>query len=313
MSDCMASIWPNLIKVPPISSMAARNRVGPEILSPGTLCARAGHLTKRWCKVWSTKWRTAMRKISLNRYRVALALIAPPLENIAEEDGPAPRQHVVYGLLHSCPHFAADGPHDGAIISSPRWILVHLNRRQKLGVPFGRQGHRNQREGWCNGDERPIRIPRPEARFDFAENGKYLSASHRNKWNNRSPVTQRQLHECIASKRLQFICLPVRSECAMNPFRKNAQQFTAFQHPVGALLARDHSAQFGHEVCQEREFQQSGMCKKSRVPSGFFHYGMQRHHAIERHEAAMHAHQYAAPACWDMLHAFVFNAPVKLA
>ena len=99
----------------------------------------------------------------------------------------------------------------------------------------------------------------------------------------------------------------------MNPFRKNTQQFIAFQHPVGALLARNHPAQFGHEVCQEREFQQSGMSEKSRIPSGFFHYGMQRHHAIKGHEAAMHANQHSAPTHRNMLHAFVFNAPVKLA
>src|SRR5205814_3674290 len=114
---------------------------------------------------WNTKWRAAMRKISLNRYRVALALIAPPLENIAEEDRSAPRQHVVNGLLHSCPHFAADGLYEGAIVSGPKWILVHLDRRQELGVPFGRQWQRDQREGWGNRNERPIGIPCPEPRL----------------------------------------------------------------------------------------------------------------------------------------------------
>src|SRR5579872_1252678 len=55
------------------------------------------------------------------------------------------------------------------------------------------------------------------------------------------------------------------------------------------------------------------MREETRISSGSFRYRMKGHHAVQRHKSAMHSSQNRWPARGDVLHAFIFNAPVKIA
>src|SRR6266481_2372934 len=126
-------------------------------------------------------------------------------------------------------------------------------------------------------------------------------------------MPQRKLDESIASKCLELVGIAVKRKCSMNAFRKNSQQLAALKHLIGALLAGHYAAQLGHEVGQEREFQQSRMGKKARISPTLFHQCMQRHYAVKRHESAMHAHQHSGAAGRNVFDAVILNAPIKLA
>src|SRR5215831_428478 len=123
----MASIWPNLIKVPPISSIASLKRLGVGRFGPGSLRARRGHLASRRWRACRTTWRIMTTKMSLNRHRLALGLICPPLKDFSKKDRPAPGPHVINGLLHFCPHLAAEGLYYSAILRCFSRIWTHAD------------------------------------------------------------------------------------------------------------------------------------------------------------------------------------------
>src|SRR5689334_603310 len=209
------------MKVPPISSIAWRKRLGPERFGPGNRRASLGHRARLWCKACRTMWRRMMRKISLNRCRLALAFIIPPLENRTKEDRPAPRDHIVNGLLHLSSHLPANGFHHSTVFCRFRRILFYMNGWQDLRMPFRWQRHGQHGKSWRNRNKGPAGVSCPETRFDLSENGKYFRAPHGYKRNNGGAVPDGKLYKGITPKRLELIGVAITRECSVNSFREN--------------------------------------------------------------------------------------------
>src|SRR5439155_17769985 len=111
------------------------------------------------------------------------------------------------------------------------------------------------------------------------------------------------------SERVRSCVEPERTAYAL---RKHAQQFIALENVVGVLLARHDAAELGHEIGQKRKFRQARMNEEARDPAGAADERVQRHDAVERHEASMHANQHATPLRRHVLEADDLDPPVVL-